>query len=238
MERKVRRYLAIGLSVIIVALALANGLWAGENPFSAKVADFGQWLSGVAGALALVWLVMGYLQQAEELKLQREELAATREQLALQKNEMQRLANEAEKQSVALQADTKLVERDIAMKFAELVERSVEATAGLIVARIQSHHGRSVRVQTVQGAVTILHLPEDTKGWSVTYLLTQLEKPGEHNAWANVLKDTPEVAQDVTRVCSIVSGFQGTATRANLWDHYEGGDFVRLANLLRNRLAQ
>lgn len=41
---------------------------------SASLEAFGQWLSGVAGALALVWLVIAYIQSGRELALQADEL--------------------------------------------------------------------------------------------------------------------------------------------------------------------
>lgn len=99
--RKARLLLAVGLSLLVVLAAGLNAVEAAKSPLSASLQDFGQWLSGVAGALAFIWLIVSYFQQGEELELQRLELSATREQLTLQKDEMARLADQAEKQATS-----------------------------------------------------------------------------------------------------------------------------------------
>lgn len=127
MTKEVRRNWAVGISVVVMLFAVTNSIWVAENPFAAKLADFGQWISGLAGALALIWLVIGYLQQGEELELQRQELAATREQLALQKIEMARLADEAARQAQSIEATEQHARRDTFMRLFEHGQ-SIQAT--------------------------------------------------------------------------------------------------------------
>src|SRR5687768_2337231 len=43
-----------------------------------KVADIGQFVSGLAGAIAFVWIVAAYVQQSSQLRMQRQELMMQR----------------------------------------------------------------------------------------------------------------------------------------------------------------
>jgi hypothetical protein len=55
--------------------------------------ELGDFLAGSVAPLALIWLVLGYYQQGQELRMQREELANQREELALQRRELKRQAD-------------------------------------------------------------------------------------------------------------------------------------------------
>ncbi|MDP1838418.1 MAG: hypothetical protein Q8N31_08065 [Reyranella sp.] len=134
--KKRRLLLAVGLSSLVAVAAGANVIVVGKNPLAASLPDFGQWLSGVAGALAFIWLIVSYFQQGEELELQRKELAATREQLALQKVEMARLADEAAKQAKSIEATEQHARRDTFMGIQELLERQLHEQARIICLRI------------------------------------------------------------------------------------------------------
>ena len=57
-----------------------------------SIADVGQFVSGIAGALVFVWIIFTYSAQREELALQRVEMKAQRE-------EFKKLAAEAHSQS-------------------------------------------------------------------------------------------------------------------------------------------
>lgn len=126
-SKRRRLILGIGLSVLVVAVTGLNVLVLRENPLAVKLQDFGQWLSGVASALAFIWLIVSYFQQGEELELQRQELAATREQLALQKAEMARLADEAARQAKSVEATEQHARGDTFMRLSELAQ-AIEAT--------------------------------------------------------------------------------------------------------------
>lgn len=126
-SKRGRLLLGLGLSLLVLAVAALNSLTLRENPLDAKLQDFGQWLSGVAGALAFIWLIVSYFQQGEELELQRQELAATREQLGLQKAEMARLADEAARQAKSVEATEQHARRDTFMRLFELGQ-SIEAS--------------------------------------------------------------------------------------------------------------
>jgi hypothetical protein len=57
-----------------------------------SIADVGQFVSGIAGALVFIWIIFTYWSQRQELALQRDEMAA-------QRNEFRKLADEAHSQS-------------------------------------------------------------------------------------------------------------------------------------------
>jgi hypothetical protein len=57
-----------------------------------SIADVGQFVSGIAGALVFIWIIFTYSAQREELALQRNEMAA-------QRKEFEKLAAEAQSQS-------------------------------------------------------------------------------------------------------------------------------------------
>lgn len=63
-----------------------------------SIADVGQFVSGIAGALVFIWIIFTYSAQRDELALQRGEMAA-------QRKEFEKLAGEAHSQS-DLQAQT------------------------------------------------------------------------------------------------------------------------------------
>lgn len=145
-----RLSLAVGLSLVVVLASALNIVVTDRNPLTIGLQDFGQWLSGIAGALAFIWLIVSYFQQGEELELQREELAATREQLALQKAEMARLADEAGRQAKSIEATELHARRDTFMRLFELGQ-AIQATllrgldAKLFGSAAESGAGRSGR---------------------------------------------------------------------------------------------
>jgi hypothetical protein len=57
-----------------------------------SIADVGQFVSGIAGALVFIWIIFTYHAQREELSMQREEMAS-------QRREFEKLAEEAKSQS-------------------------------------------------------------------------------------------------------------------------------------------
>ena len=77
------------LTVVVAALALGVGI---STSKWSDAANIGNYVAGFASALAFIWLIAGYVQQGDELALQREELRAQRESLDLQKAELHRMA--------------------------------------------------------------------------------------------------------------------------------------------------
>ena len=70
-------------------LVLLSAGWIFMNSAGVKdAALYGDFFSGIAGALAFIWLIAGFMQQSRELHLQREELTAQRQELAAQKEQL------------------------------------------------------------------------------------------------------------------------------------------------------
>jgi hypothetical protein len=68
---------------------------------------WGTFLGGVTGPLALLWLILGYLQQGEELRLNTEALQLQQEELRHQVEETKALVKHAESQAqTAMEAFT------------------------------------------------------------------------------------------------------------------------------------
>ncbi|MCK5875751.1 MAG: hypothetical protein KAG82_13725 [Alcanivoracaceae bacterium] len=63
--------------------------------------EWGDFLAGVMAPLALFWLVLGYLQQGEELRLNTEALKAQQEELGRQVAETAALVAQSERQAAA-----------------------------------------------------------------------------------------------------------------------------------------
>lgn len=86
--------LSLGVLILMVAnIIIVNG--APRWPWALPLNNLGDWLAGLGGGLAFVWLVLGYFQQADELKLQRKQLEFQREELEMSRREAKRLADEA-----------------------------------------------------------------------------------------------------------------------------------------------
>lgn len=66
-----------------------------------KINEWGDFFSGAVAPLALFWLVIGYLQQGEELRLNNDALRSQQEELRRQAQETAILAKNTERQAVA-----------------------------------------------------------------------------------------------------------------------------------------
>lgn len=78
--------------------------------------NWGDFLAGISAPLALLWVVVGYYQQGEELRLSREELA-------LQRQEVARLAESSVEQTKALARQAEAAEKSAQMN-KEVEERT------------------------------------------------------------------------------------------------------------------
>ena len=128
------------LSVALIVSTAAYVWWKTYNPKgddwvpgsfwsmmkAISVADVGQFISGVAGALVFVWIVYTYAVQREELALQRDEMKA-------QRAEFNKMAAEQHTQSAILAENAVVTKRDAFIRYLELRERSMALdTAELI----------------------------------------------------------------------------------------------------------
>lgn len=98
--------------------------------------EFGDFLAGAAAPLAFFWLVIGFFQQGQELKLQREELELQRKELELQRKETERLADEAVKQATSIAANELHARKDTFFRFAEIVHSKQQSIGSTLYEEI------------------------------------------------------------------------------------------------------
>jgi hypothetical protein len=93
----------IGLVLSILWLCVIASLLAWKHTSLATLSlnEWGDFFAGVMAPLALFWLVLGYLQQGEELRLNTEALHAQQEELRRQVAETAVLAANSERQAIA-----------------------------------------------------------------------------------------------------------------------------------------
>jgi hypothetical protein len=72
-----------------------------QQAIAMSLNEWGDFLAGFSAPLALLWLVVGYFQQGEELRLNTEALKAQQEELRRQVEETNLLARNAERQASA-----------------------------------------------------------------------------------------------------------------------------------------
>ncbi len=92
--------------------------------------QIGDFLAGTVAPLAFLWLILGYLQQSDELRLQRKELA-------LQRREVAFLGAETGKQRAALEASERHARQDAFMRLAELTTNELVELAALLSTAVQ-----------------------------------------------------------------------------------------------------
>lgn len=90
------------LTGLMIVLAVLVFLYI---PDMARRSQLGDYLAGTASTIAFIWLIAAYLQQGNELRLQREELAMQRASLDLQREELKRLGKFAALEQIAHMID-------------------------------------------------------------------------------------------------------------------------------------
>lgn len=99
------RYGVIGSigSGLYVVLVVGLVWWGGKPlPWLEDSNEFGDFLAGFAAPLAFFWLVLGFFQQGEELRLQAKELRAAVKQAAAQASALSVTAEHTRHQAIAI----------------------------------------------------------------------------------------------------------------------------------------
>jgi hypothetical protein len=147
------RWLGLLLTAAWVGLVIwyvFDGAPPNKRPWSLDPNNFGDFLAGTAGPLALLWLVLAFFIQSAQLdaqgksvaaqeaalrateraiELQRQSLDMQREELGLQRQETAKLASEATKQAESLRLSELNARRDTYMRIYELTLPSQVACA-------------------------------------------------------------------------------------------------------------
>lgn len=134
---------AVGIILTLGVMGVAcSAVWFTWPEFARlELNELGDFLGGLGGVLALLWLIIGYMQQGEELRLQRRELSLTRDTLVEQGNELERQANVLE---------TQLANEQAQREPAPLLIRARSGTAGpdgkLKVIEVKNHGAPAAKV--------------------------------------------------------------------------------------------
>lgn len=140
------------VGIIITAITLAVTVWylieRAERPLIGKpdevpgttaelllrstIADIGQFVSGVAGTLAFLWIILTYRQQSLQLELQRRELQLQRNELKLSREQLKRMADEAAHQVEELRLTRDAAARDAFIRAYDLYGRQLAHEAALL----------------------------------------------------------------------------------------------------------
>ena len=93
--------IGLGVTALWVLSNTLLGLYVPGDFSAMSLNEWGDFLAGVSAPLALLWLVIGYFQHGEELRLNTKALSAQQEELRRQVEETATLARNAERQARA-----------------------------------------------------------------------------------------------------------------------------------------
>lgn len=116
--------------IVLGAVLLITLGFSGEG---VKLNELGDFLAGFFAPLAFFWLVLGYYQQQQELRL-------NTEQLALQREEMAKMSEEATRQSLVM-TETLNLNREEAEKRSLEFERSVVPVLEVVKSEARPYRG-------------------------------------------------------------------------------------------------
>jgi len=136
------------------------------------IADVGQFVSGIAGALAFLWIILAYRQQSRQLELQRRELQLQRRELIMSRAALQLQAQEL-KNSVEQQRELVSVTR-------QQVEAELEALReqrGKEIASAQPRFLFHPEGSMSSGGQTIHHFGMFNEGASVSDVYVSFDPP-------------------------------------------------------------
>ena len=93
--------IGLGITALWVVSNILLGICVPADYSAMTLNEWGDFLAGASAPLALLWLVIGYFQHGEELRLNTEALSAQQEELRRQVEETAILAQNAERQARA-----------------------------------------------------------------------------------------------------------------------------------------
>lgn len=122
--------IGFGVTALWVVSNILLGIYVPGDYSAMTLNEWGDFLAGASAPLALLWLVVGYFQHGEELRLNTEALNAQQEELRRQVEESAILAKNAERQARAAENLVSLnrVEQDRA-ELREVMEAQPEFAA-------------------------------------------------------------------------------------------------------------
>ncbi|RCW65185.1 hypothetical protein [Pseudorhodoferax soli] len=108
--RNRRAWIGLPLTGLYLFGLAAHVYMSGSNPLKLDLNELGDFLAGVFGPLAFLWLVLGYFQQGEELKHSTDALALQAQELAASVKAQQQLV-EVELKRIEVESSRHAAER-------------------------------------------------------------------------------------------------------------------------------
>ena len=108
--------------------------------------EWGDFLAGTFTPVAFLWLIVGYYQQGEELRLQRKELALQRAEFELQREELHALVGEtarqagAEERREAREHERQRVALEPRLIFGQIRDLNVRGSQGPVAQALSFHN--------------------------------------------------------------------------------------------------
>ena len=99
-----RTTIAIALTLILIGGCAYLLTLRSEEVSELKLNEIGDFVAGIGSLIALLWLVIGYFQQGQELRQNTEALNAQQEELRRQAEETARLVQFSRDQATAMKA--------------------------------------------------------------------------------------------------------------------------------------
>ena len=124
LKRRPLTWIGVGFTVAYGAIFFLTPIVGINNIVSLTLNELGDYLAGTFAPLALFWLVIGYFQHGQELRLNTEALKAQQEELRRQVEETAILAKSAERQA---QANEDLLTLSRTSQEMETARRALEA---------------------------------------------------------------------------------------------------------------
>lgn len=180
------------------------------------LADAGQFLSGVTGALVFIWIIFTYRAQREELALQREEMKA-------QRKEFEKLAGEAHSQSQLLEQTAAMNKRDAFLRYLSMHERELAMATADFLRSVSSNIMEVGQISTAwenfekgdHYAFYRLAMSRIVRGQHVSFMDTVNKVMGAGGAmrWLQqqaeaIVRDAEEVSEELALLCRSTPWFR------------------------------
>jgi hypothetical protein len=229
------------LTVVVIALVLVHQWYSVNRAVAApqprfvwelSYADFGQWLSGVAGALAFVWIVISYVKQSAALNDQ-----AT---------EMRRLREEGERRVQAEYHHRVLLERDVFLKMSTILREEQLYCCQLLIERLRREKGSPLRMIGGAGNSLVKELPAPNQAaFGALEFLASLAtdagpKGDDGRRWQELVFCTGAslaLRSEARRFLDAQERLLELADQVGLKPHLSQGPFSELALVLRELAA-
>lgn len=214
--------LALSAAWLLIMAFIASQNWGSAKDMNLN--EWGDFMAGMVAPLALLWLIIGYFQQGEELRLNTEALQLQQEELRQQVAATLEVAENAERQAKASEdfaQQTKLVQERIERENIIKIQpdfRSQGGQAGgareeIVTKVMNSGFGEARDCVVKYDGPHILEFPDDQHIWQSAHLRNLILVPNP-NAKSEIFPIkfsfayTDELGQPRERAAEMIANFK------------------------------